>query len=215
MKQKALVFLLISLGIAAAASSGKADQGPKPLFDAVLDFDRDGAADRAVIILKGQSGTQPEQPDGYAYQLDTGESVELAIYLNGGSSPLDISKPASFVSDFLVDEGRFQWVQPMEVTAKGSLKIRTDYAPGASNTASQTLTLVWRGGRPVVAGYTIAWEGREDAGTCDVNLLTGKAMLFDGVDLSGPAKRLKGRFKPVPLEQWSEKSRPKVCDGMG
>ncbi len=206
----ALVLLVLSASLAPAMAGS--DPKPKSLFDVVLDFDGDGAMDRAVIIATGEHDGDWDPLEGYAYGLQESEEVELAIYLGGGASPLDITKAPSFQAGYLVDEDQYSWIQPMDVTARNSLQLSTAYAPGASNTAEQVLTLVWRGGEPVVAGYSIGWETRNGAGTCDVNLLTGKALLFEGFDLSGPGKRLKGKFKPVPLRDWSEQTRPKACD---
>jgi hypothetical protein len=185
---------------------------PKALFDTVLDFDGDGVLDRAVILVTGAHDGDWDPLEGYAYSLQENEDVELAVYLGGGASPLDLAKTPDFRGAYLVHQDLYAWIQPMDVTPRNSLKLSTAYAPGASNTAEQILTLVWRGGEPVVAGYTIGWETRNGAGTCDVNLLTGKALLFEGIDLSGPGKSLKGKFNPVPLRNWSEQTRPKVCD---
>ncbi|NJM31414.1 MAG: hypothetical protein HC855_16205 [Rhizobiales bacterium] len=209
---RTVIYLLALLAI---VSPSNADDRRSVLFDAVLDFDRDGTADRAAIILKGKRDDGWQQEEGYAYPLAGEDQVELVVFLGAGAEALELSRTPSFRSEFLVDERMFSWIQPMEVTSKGSLKLNSAYQPGASNTREQTLTLVWRSGEAVVAGYTIGWETREGAGTCDVNLLSGKAVLIEGIDPSGPAKRLEGSFKPVPLRKWSEKTRPKVCDELG
>ena len=204
--------LAAALGVSGAA---RAAEPELVLFDTVVDFNRDGLADQAALIVTGAQTSGWEHKAGFAYPLGPARGVELAFYPGAGAGPLDVAAPAAFRLPYLVDEGRFDWVQSLEATAQGSLKVSTAFAPGASDTAEQVLTLVWRKGAPWVAGYTIGWERRDGAGTCDVNLLTGKALLTEGVDPGGPAKRLKGRFKAVPLSGWSEKTRPKVCDGRG
>jgi hypothetical protein len=201
-----LALLLLSQGEAVAADKREA------LYDVALDFNRDGVADRAVLVLEGPGRTDFSELSNERYGLSDDERIDLAIYFGGGSAPPDINKTADVFAPHVLAPERGDWVLVPEATGTGSLRLIHAIGWGSSNESDETLTLAWRAGRAVVAGYTVGWETRNGSGTCDVNLLSGKALLTEGVDEDGPKTALKGSFKPVPLEQWSEAARPKVCD---
>ena len=79
---------------------------------------------------------------------------------------------------------------------------------GCSNDYSTTLTIVYRGGEFLVGGYTYDWETRDTAGTCDINFLTGKGTLLDGIE--GPGEPMADKFMPVKLADWSETRGPRM-----
>jgi len=184
------------------------------LYDTVLDFDKDGVSDRAVLVLVGPGRTDFDEMTKERYGLSADEEIELAIYLGAGGAAIDISKPADITSRTVVDTERGNWVLPPMVNDKGSLQIVTAAGLGSSNESDDTVTIAWRDGAAVVAGYTVSWEYSDSAGTCDVNLLSGKAVLTEGVEDVGQNKTLKGHFKPIPLAKWSAKTRPTVCDDL-
>ncbi len=85
---------------------------------------------------------------------------------------------------------------------------------GCSNDYETFLTIAFRRGEFWVVGYTYEWETRDHgAGTCDINLATGKGTLSkDG----GKARAVKGRFAPVKLADWDEDKAPfKACGFKG
>lgn len=80
------------------------------------------------------------------------------------------------------------------------------------NRWEQTLTLAYREGAFVLAGFTYNWYDSldlENSGTCDVNLLTGKGVLETGnetvTETSFRTKSFNG-----PIEHW-DKEWPKEC----
>ena len=133
-------------------------------------------------------------------------NVDLSIYLGVGDGKLDPSrKPAFRRQGFVLD-----WpLLAVESKGKGSLVIVSGCG-GCSNDYSTTLTIVYRGGEFLVGGYTYEWETRESAGTCDINFLTGKGTMLEGIE--GDGKPLAGTFTPVKLADWSDDTRPKACD---
>jgi hypothetical protein len=154
-----------------------------------LDMDDDGTADRAVIV------PDPESTD-----------IDLSIYLGVGYGKLaPWGKPSFQRQGFPLD-----WpLLAVERKGKASLVI-TSGCGGCSNDYSTTLTIVYRGGEFLVGGYTYEWETRDSAGTCDIDFLTGKGTLLEGIE--GEGKPLAGTFAPVKLADWSDETRPKECD---
>ena len=154
-----------------------------------LDMDDDGTADRVVVV------PDPESTD-----------IDLSIYLGGGYGKLaPWSKPSFQRQGFELD-----WPL-LAVEKKGNdALVITSGCGGCSNDYSTTLTIVHRGGEFLVGGYTYEWETRDSAGTCDIDFLTGKGTLLEGID--GDGKPLAGTFVPVKLADWSDDTVPKECD---
>ena len=46
-------------------------------------------------------------------------------------------------------------------------------------------------------------------GGCDINYLAGKGTVSKDLE---DGKPIKGKFRPVPLKDWSSDKRPKACD---
>lgn len=46
-------------------------------------------------------------------------------------------------------------------------------------------------------------------GGCDINYLTGLGTVSNNLEDGTP---IKGKFKPMPLKEWSTDRRPKACD---
>jgi len=157
-------------------------------FEATLDMDRDGTMDRAILE------TDPDAGVG-----------DLSIYLGIGSAEPDPSRQPIIVKRQLEVGGTVS----LEGNDKGSLLLSYGCG-GCSNDFETTLTIVYRGGTFLVAGYTYTWDTRNGAGTCDVNYLTGKGFMIKGVD--GKPVALEETFRPVPLADWTDRSFPKACD---
>ena len=82
----------------------------------------------------------------------------------------------------------------------------------------QTLTIVYRGGEFLVAGYARDWDWNSHLadgsvetimGGCDIDFLGGKGVVSDGLDEDTP---IDGNFTPVKLTDWSDDLRPTACD---
>jgi hypothetical protein len=157
-------------------------------LEVALDMDRDGKSDRAVLVSDPDNGT-----------------ADLSIYLAAGDGALDPSRQPTLFKNDMPAEG----IVSMEGNDKGSLLI-TYGCGGCSNDFETTLTIVYRDGDFLVAGYTYDWDTRYSAGSCDINYLTGKGFMQKGID--GEAVPLKGTFRPVKLADWSDDDRPRACD---
>jgi hypothetical protein len=133
-------------------------------------------------------------------------SIDLSIYLGVGYGKLaPWGKPSFQRQGFALG-----WpLLAVEKKGNDSLVI-TSGCGGCSNDYSTTLTIVYRGGEFLVGGYTYQWDTRYGAGTCDVNFLTGKGTMLDGID--GPGKPIGGKFTPTKLADWSDETQPKACD---
>lgn len=204
--------------------SARADNAPepKPLFEIMLDIDHDGDMDRAVLVLVNAGSTGFFVQDNSLYSLAGGESVDLHIYLGLGDEKLDLSRTPAFLKKAIIDPEETPWVQALESNAPGSLLINSCYGCGARQSSAEILTVVYRNGEFLVAGYTRDWEWgneirTEDGGFdvetiiggCDINYLTGKGLFSDGLDEGKP---LKEKFHPILLADWSTEKRPKACD---
>jgi hypothetical protein len=128
-----------------------------------LDMDHDGRMDRAVVV---------QDPD-------SGEAV-LTIYL-AGDQKLDPSRKPTFVKK-AVTEGR---ILELAAKGKGSLAITSCFGCGANKSWEETLTIVYRGGKFLVAGFSRNWDWNVQKadgsvettlGSCDINYLTGKGI---------------------------------------
>ena len=103
-------------------------------------------------------------------------------------------------------------------------------APAAVRTAARNgserrgeiLTIAYRKGEFLVAGYSRGWEWGNEVrkpngdwdvettiGGCDINFLSGKGVVSDELDESNP---IKGKFTPVKLPDWSTANRPEACE---
>jgi hypothetical protein len=154
-----------------------------------LDMDDDGIMDRVVVVPDPES-----------------TNADLSFYLGAGDGKLDPSRKPTFRKEGM----ELDWpLLAVERKGKGSLVI-TSGCGGCSNDYSTTLTIVYRRGEFLVGGYTYQWDTRYGAGTCDVNFLTGKGTMLDGID--GPGKPIDGKFTPTKLQDWSDETQPKACD---
>jgi hypothetical protein len=182
--------------VALAAVPMPALAAKTPAFELTLDIDQDGKMDKAVV-------TQ-----------DLGEPADLSIYLAAGGEKLDLSRQPDFVRKALTEDR----IIDLESKGKGALAITSCFGCGASKSTEETLTVVYRLGKFLVGGYSRSWDwGEQKAdgtvettlGGCDINYLTGKGTVSKDLE---DGRLIKGKFKPVPLKDWSYEKRPKVCE---
>jgi len=70
----------------------------------------------------------------------------------------------------------------------------------------QTLTIAWRDGAFMLAGFTCSWHDTPDlanSGTCDVNLLNGKGELEKGPEENPTKTTLRTDMRAVPIADWA------------
>jgi hypothetical protein len=181
------------VALAALPVSASAENGPA--FELKLDIDQDGKMDRAVVMQ------------------ELGGPADLYIYLAAGEEKLDPSRRPDFVRKGLTEDR----VIDLESKGKGSLVMTSCFGCGASKSTEDALTIVYRRGQFLVGGYSRSWDWNQQTsdgvkttvGGCDINYLTGKGTVSKDLE---DGKPIKGRFKPVPLEDWSTDRRPKACE---
>lgn len=208
--------------LAVAAGHAHAEQKREALYEIALDIDRDGRMDRAVLVLVGPGRTDFHPLTAERYGLSPEESVELYVYLATGDEKLDLSRKPDFLKTGIINE-ETPWVEPLESTAKGSLVVTSVYGWGARQSQGESITIVHRGGEFLVAGYSKGWEWGNEVhkpngdwdvettiGGCDINFLTGKGVVTDGLDDQG--RPIKGTFKPIKLADWPAWKYPKACE---
>jgi hypothetical protein len=168
----------------------------EPPFEVTLDIDNDGQIDRAMIT------TNPED-----------ESADLSLYLAAGEGKLDPARKPDFVKKALTEDR----VLALEEKGKGSLVVTSCFGCGANKSWEATLTIVYSGGKFLVAGYSRDWDWNVQKadgtvettlGGCDINFLTGKGIASKDLD---DGKPVAGKFRPIALADWSDDSRPEPC----
>lgn len=183
--------ILLSLALLLPVNGMAADQKidlARVVSAATGDWNSDGMMDRAFLV----AGDNDEM------------DVALHIYLGELSSPLpklEIIKPD------LVWSGAMWGTTPSLTLGKsGSLEVHSQNEAIGRHRWNQTLTLAYRQGAFVVAGYTYNSYDTLDlnAGlSCDVNLLTGGG-IKDKKSFKIPAKM-------TPLANWSADLVPAQC----
>lgn len=181
------------------------------IFEVSLDLDRDGIADRAALVLIGPGRDKILDLSRGVYSLSENESVDLAIYMGAKDQPIDIEKPPTILKQNIINKERTSWVQSLEVVNGNALKLSSNYQPGSSHDEEETLIIVHRNGQFLVGGLNTFWENPNGIGNCQLNLFTGNGIRAEG-EFPGPKSNFKAKVKPVPLADWSEKTRPKQCD---
>ena len=181
------------------------------LFVVSFDMDHTGTSDRAVLVLVGQGRSDAADPSKDFYQLGEGERADLLIFLNHGDGPLELSKSPALRKDNVINRDELAFVIPPAVNIKGSLNIVSSNGFGNTLNTTETLTIVYRNGAFLVAGWAQDFYNSRDevSSHCSVNYLAGKAVRRGN---TGKDVKLKGVFKPVDLMAWITANQPAVCE---
>lgn len=172
-----------------------------------LAFSTHVGAETKTIAPSAVSGmvTAPVDGDIYRYKAvlaDSEEGADLYIFTDAG----DGWTQKVYAKDIVWRGGIGQepWI---EATEKGALKVYSENISIGRNRWEQILTIAYRKGRFLVAGYTYTYYDTLDPnsnGICDVNLLTGKGELND--------KTFRTSLKALPVGEWTMDTRPSECD---
>lgn len=188
---------IVALATVPMAARAQDEPSAEPPFEATLDIDNDGLTDRAVIVSNPDTGL-----------------ADLSLYLAVGEGKLDPSRKPDFVKKALTEDR----ILALETKGKGSLVVVSCFGCGASKSTEATLTIVWRRGKFLVAGYSRDWDWgvqKSDGtvettlGGCDINFLTGKGTVSKDLE---DGKPVAGKFTPIALADWSDDRRPKPCE---
>lgn len=152
------------------------------------DWNNDGGMDRAVLVA-------PDNQD---------DDAGLYLYLSDSASPppqLNIFKPNLAWSGVL-----WGTIPRLALGKSGSIEVHSMNESIGRNRWTQKLTIAYRKGAFVVAGYTYESYDTLDLNysfSCDINLLTGKGLKNN--------KPVKTSQPIVKLADWSNASLPDVC----
>lgn len=171
-----------------APSGPPATVAPQKIIAAVTgSFANDGTMNRAVLIA---------DPDN--------DSADLVIYAADDSQAF---KPAGFAHDIAYVGAMFGTMPELRITKSGALSVYSENTGVGRDKWEQTLTLAYRNGQYVVAGFTLnAWDGLDPNGgvSCDINYLSGKGV-------KNTKTKLAVISGGIPLGQWSDDKIPKAC----
>ncbi len=170
--------LLLLLALATPALS-------EPLSAITADLTGDGIAERAELV-----------------EIAGGGDADLLIYIGqpGGGQVLAVTAPA------LVWVGGIGQQPGLAVTERGSLQVLSMNESIGRDRWQQTLTLAWRNGAFMLAGFTYSWYDTLDlanSGTCDVNLLNGKGNLEKGREENRTRTTFRTDMRAVPIADWA------------
>ncbi|PWQ97658.1 hypothetical protein [Leucothrix pacifica] len=152
------------------------------------DWNNDGGMDRAVLVAP----------------TDMDDDAGLYIYLSDAASPppqLNIFKPNLAWSGIL-----WGTIPRLALGKSGSIEVHSMNEAIGRNRWTQKLTIAYRDGAFVVAGYTYESYDTLDlnyAFSCDINLLSGNGFKNK--------KPVKVSQPVVKLADWSDQSVPEVC----
>lgn len=205
-------FFLLALAVATfPATAGETPQ-TKVISTIAVDFDGDGLMDRADLVQINPEAGDASLNGGQDFMVGASERVDLVLTFNA------VSNRPVFIKKQVVDPEAVFLVSALESKSKGSVSIHSCYGCGAMKSWDQTLTIAYRKGSFVVAGYSKSWEwyfhtseGNVDGkqGECDINYLTGRGAASRSADEARP---LKARFRMMKLSAWSDASVPKACN---
>ena len=151
--QYAILPWIVALAIAPMPALAEDKPSLSAVYEIALDIDNDGKMDRAVLVSPESDGFYSPEKDWFMMA----EPVDLYIYLGSGDEKLDLSrKPAFLKKDIAASDQDNNQLFPLE-SRKGSLIVNFAYNL-FSNWAPETLTIVYRKGEFLVAGFTYSFD---------------------------------------------------------
>ncbi|WP_250955741.1 hypothetical protein [Rhizobium sp. CG5] len=156
------------------------------------DWNKDGTSDLAILVA-------PDNDD---------DGIGIYLYLTESDRPLQklvASAPDKIWGNTKLD-GLYGQDPEITALANGSIAVMSQNSGIGRNRWEQTLTLAYREGRFIVAGYTYSSYDTldPDAGqSCDYNVVTGK---FKTGETAGSTAA-----KTVSIEDWTDEIGQTAC----
>ncbi len=186
--------ILAAIALALPACTAMAQEFPadRIIAAATGDWNKDGAQDLALLVAPG----------------DDSDMISIDIFLQSDDHKL--LKPAAKARDKIFGnyshDGLYGNDPDIKALGNGSIAVTSQQSAIGRNRWEQTLTIAYRNGDFVVAGYTYSYYDTLDpdsAGKCDYNVLSGKAMVND--------KPVKVAPKTIKIENWDEEKDRGPC----
>ncbi len=156
------------------------------------DWNKDGATDLALLVAPGS------------------DDEVIGIYLYVTESDRGLLKLVTSAPDKVWGNSRLDgfYGQDPAITAlaNGSIAVMSQNSTIGRNRWERTLTLAYREGRFIVAGYTYAYRDTldvADSGFCDYNVATGKLKRDETAQSVAPTT--------VSIEDWTDEIGSKAC----
>ncbi|PPJ48660.1 hypothetical protein C0075_15130 [Rhizobium sp. KAs_5_22] len=156
------------------------------------DWNKDGATDLALLVAPGS------------------DDEVIGIYLYVTESDRGLLRLVTAAPDKVWGNSRLDGVygQDPAITAlaNGSIAVMSQNSAIGRNRWERTLTLAYREGRFIVAGYTYTYYDTldlENSGSCDYNVVTGKLKRDETAQSVAPAT--------VSIEDWTDEIGSKAC----
>ncbi|NVP58055.1 hypothetical protein [Mycoplana rhizolycopersici] len=184
-----LVPILLFSGLAVAAPAQ--DFPAERIFAAAMgDWNRDDSQD-LVVIAQPAEGSD-EDNGVYIYLADPSEA----------RLKLTVAAPNKVWGNLTL----FGQEPGVTALANGSIKLTSQNSAVGRDRWEQSLTIAYRNGQFVVAGYTYSsYDTLEPNNTsqCDLNVLTGKG--------TANGKPIAAKAEPVTFEAWNDEIGQKAC----
>ncbi len=190
MKYLALTALVSLL---AAGTAFAEDIAPERIIDAANgDWDKDGKQDIALLVAPAEQG---DDIGIYIYLRDKDHDLLKLVT----TAPKKVWGNASL-------DGMFGQDPSIKGLPNGSIAVHSENSGVGRDRWDQTLTLAYRSGAFIVAGYTYNYYDTLDTnnnGSCDYNVLTGK--------VTKNGKDSKAEPKTIKIEDWDDQAGQKNC----
>lgn len=171
---------------------GQSFPAERIISGATGDWNKDGATDLALLVAPGSDD----------------EVIGIYLYVTEGDRGL--LKLVAAAPDKVWGNSRLDgfYGQDPAITAlaNGSIAVMSQNSSIGRNRWEKTLTLAYREGRFLVAGYTYAYRDTLDpdaGGTCDYNVVTGKLKRDETARSVAP--------RTVSIEDWTDEIGSKAC----
>jgi hypothetical protein len=142
-----------------------------------------------------------------------GRPERFSVIIHDGIADLQIENTGGgvVIAENTVWSGGIGQQPELSIAPNGSVLLTAMNESIGRNRWHQTLTIAFRRGTYMVAGYTYDWYDTLDLdqyGVCDVNLLNGKGELRVG---NAPKQSFRTALRALPVTAWAEGTAPPEC----